>query len=80
MATLLSRSTWAKISVFHKKWPFLSFKTYLYRIFWLELEISASELTPVPNFSSIGQKIWELEFRPGLGYQKRLDDIILTSW
>ena len=44
---------------------FFSFKTYLYRIFWLEFEISASELTPVPNFSSIGQKIRELEFWPG---------------
>ena len=35
---------------------FFSFKTYLYRMFRLEFEISASELTPVPNFSSIGQK------------------------
>ena len=41
-----------------------SFKTYLYRIFWLEFEISASELTSVPNFSLIGQKIRELEFWP----------------
>ena len=29
--------------------------------FWLEFEISASELIPVPNFSSIGEKIRELE-------------------
>ena len=33
--------------------------------FWLEFEINASELTPVPNFSSIWQKIRELEFWPG---------------
>ena len=65
MATLLSRSVWAKISVFRKKMAFFSFKTYLYWIFWLEYEISASELTPVPNFSPIGQKIRELEFWPG---------------
>ena len=36
---------------------FFSLKTYLYRIFWLEFEISASELTSVPNFSFIGQEI-----------------------
>ena len=41
-----------------------SFKTYLYWIFWLEFEISTSELTRVPNFSSIGQKIKKLEFWP----------------
>ena len=44
---------------------FFSFKTYLYRIFWPEFEIRASELTHVPNFSSIGQKIRELEFWSG---------------
>ena len=43
---------------------FFSFKTYSYRIFWLELEISASELTHVPNVSSIGKKIREPEFWP----------------
>ena len=43
---------------------FFSFKTYLYRTFWLEFEISDSELTPVSNFSFIGQKIRELEFWP----------------
>ena len=36
---------------------FFSFKMYLYRIFWLEFEISTSEFTPVPNFSSTGQGI-----------------------
>ena len=35
---------------------FFSFKTYLNRIFLLEFTISVSALTPVPNFSSIGQK------------------------
>ena len=39
---------------FSYKIAFLPFKTYLYQIFWLEFEISASELTPVPNFSSTG--------------------------
>ena len=49
---------------FSKNMAFFSFQTQLYRTFWLEFEISASELTPVPNFSSIGQKIRELEFWP----------------
>ena len=40
---------------FSEKMAFFSFKTYLYRSFWLEFEISASELTNVPNFSAIGQ-------------------------
>ena len=62
METLLSRSAWAKISVFRKKWPFSPSKRIYIGFFWLEFEISASELTPVPNISSIGQKIRELEF------------------
>ena len=56
MATLLSRSAWAKISVFRKKWPFSPSKLIYIEFFWLEFEISASALIPVPNFSSIGQK------------------------
>ena len=44
------------------KIAFFFFKMYLYRLFWLKFEISASELTPVPNFTSIGQKIRKLEF------------------
>ena len=32
--------------------------------FSLKFEISASKLVPVPNFSQIGQKIREVEFRP----------------
>ena len=66
MATLLSRSAWEKFSVFRKNGIF-SLQTYLYRIFWLEFEISASELTPVPNFSSNGQKIKEVSFFTGRG-------------
>ena len=62
MATLLSRSAWAKISVFRRKWHFSPSKRIYIGFFWLEFEISASELTPVPNFSSIGQKIRELDF------------------
>ena len=62
MATLLSRSTWAKISVARKKWPSSPSKRIYIGFFWLEFEISASELTTVPNFSSIGQKIRELDF------------------
>ena len=62
MATLLSRSAWAKISVFRKNGLFLLQNVFILDFFWLEFEISASELTPVPNFSSIGQKIRELEF------------------
>ena len=46
---------------FFVKMAFFSFYS-IYIVFWLEFEISASELTPVPNFSSIGQKIRELEF------------------
>ena len=65
LARILSRSSSAKISVFRKDMAFFSFKMYLYRIFWLEFELSASELTPVPNFSSIGQKVRKLEFWPG---------------
>ena len=65
MATRLSRSAWAKFSVFRKNGPFLLQNEYIYRIFLLEFEISASQLTPVPNFSFIGQKIRELEFWPG---------------
>ena len=57
METLLSRSAWAKISFFHKKWHFFLLQNVFISIFWLEFEISASELTPVPNFSSIGRKI-----------------------
>ena len=30
-----------------------------------KFEVSASKLVPVPNFSQIGQKIREVEFRPG---------------
>ena len=33
-----------KFQFFAKKWPFFSFKTYLYRIFWLEFEIRAQNL------------------------------------
>ena len=62
MATVLSRSAWAKNSVFRTKWPFSPSKRIYIEFFWLEFEISVSELTPVPNFSSIGQKIRELEF------------------
>ena len=62
MATLLSRSSWAKISVLREKWPFSPSKRIHIGFFWLEFETSASELTLVPNFSSIGQKIRELEF------------------
>ena len=61
MAILLSRSAWEKISVFRKKWHF-SPSERIYIGFFLEFEISATELTPVPNFSSIGQKIREVEF------------------
>ena len=63
MATLLSRSTWAKISVFHKNnGIFLLQNVFISDFFLLEFEISASELIPEPNFNSIGQKIRELEF------------------
>ena len=62
MATLLSRSAWAKISVFRKKMAFSPSKCIYIGFVWLGFEISASEFTPVPNFSSIGQKIRELEF------------------
>ena len=62
MTTLLSRSALAKISVFRKKWHFSPSKHIYIGCFGLEFQISASELTPVPNFSSIGQKIRELEF------------------
>ena len=50
------------LQFFSYKIAFLSFKTYLYQIFWLEFEISASELTPVPNFSSTGynKRTWML--------------------
>ena len=60
MATLLSRSAWAKISVFCKEWPFSPSERIYIGFFCLEFEISAPELTPVPNLSSIGQKIREL--------------------
>ena len=33
--------------------------------FLVQFEISASKLTPMPNFSLTGQKIRELEFWPG---------------
>ena len=62
MATLLSTSAWAKISIFREKWPFSPSKRILYQIFWLEFEIRASKLTLMPNFSSNRQKIGELEF------------------
>ena len=65
MTTLLSRSALAKFSVFRKKWHFSPSKRIYIGFFWLEFEISASELTTVPNFSSIGQKMKELEFWHG---------------
>ena len=51
-----------KFQFFVKKWPFSPSRRIYIEFFLLEFEISASELTPVPNFSSIGQKIRELEF------------------
>ena len=57
MGTLLSRSTWTKISVFHKEVAFFSFETYLYRIFLARIRNQRLRIDPVPNFSSIAQKI-----------------------
>ena len=53
MATLLSGSAWAKISVFRKE----NGNFILQNVF-------ISELSHVPNFDSIGQKIRKLEFWP----------------
>ena len=68
---------------FFVKMAFFSFKTFLYRIFWLEFEISASELTFVPNFSSIGQKIREIEFWPGkipkMAWRRHTYLLLMTS-
>ena len=61
MATLLSRSAWAKFQFFVKNGLLLLQNVFI-SDFWLEFEIRASELTPVPNFNSTGQKIRELEF------------------
>ena len=59
METLLSRSAWAKFPVFRQK-AFFSLKRYSYLLFLkFKFEISASKLTPVPNFSQIGQNIRE---------------------
>ena len=76
MVTVLSRNASARMSVFYfkKNGPFLLQNVFI-SDFWLEFEISASKLTPVPNFSSIEQNIRELEFRPG-----KLDDVIVTFW
>ena len=63
MASLCQGALWQKFAVFRKLWHFSPSK-HLYRIFWLEFEISTSKLTPVPNFTSIAQKIRELEFWP----------------
>ena len=49
MATLSSRRAWAKISVFRKKWHFSFSKRIYIGFFWLEFEISASELINVPT-------------------------------
>ena len=56
MATLLSKSALVKISVFHKNGLFL-LQNVIISDFLLEFEISATELTPAPNFTSIGQNI-----------------------
>ena len=61
MAILLSMSTWEKISVFGKKNSIFLLQNVFISDFWLEFEISASELIPVPSFCSIGQNINELE-------------------
>ena len=71
MATLLSRSAWAKFQFFVNNGIFLLQNVFI-SDFWLEFEISSSELTPVANFSSIGQKIRELDI-------EQLDDVILSS-
>ena len=54
-----------KFQFFIKKGLFLLQNVFI-SDFWLEFEISVSELNPVPNFSSTGQKIRELEFWPGM--------------
>ena len=53
-----------KFQFFVKNGPFLLQKVFI-SDFWLEFKISASELTPVPNFNSVLQKIKELECWPG---------------
>ena len=54
-----------KFQFFVKNSIFLLQNVFITDFFWLEFEISASELTPVPNFSSIEQKIRELHLWPG---------------
>ena len=44
-----------------QKFQFSPSKGIYIGFFWPEFEVSASELTPVPNFSSIRQKIRELD-------------------
>ena len=50
MATLSSRSAWAKFSVFRNQLHFSPSKR-IYIGFWLHFEISASELTLLQNFN-----------------------------
>ena len=61
MATLCKEALGQKFQFFVKNGIFLLQNVFI-SDFWLEFEISASKLTPVTNFSSIGQKIRELEF------------------
>ena len=52
-----------KLSGFCEKWSVFHSKG-IDIVFSLKFEIWASKLVPVPNFSQIGQKIREVEFRP----------------
>ena len=62
MAMLLLKKTWSKFSDFQKKWHFSS-SNRIYSILWFKFKISALKLVHVQNFSQIGQKIKDLEFR-----------------
>ena len=50
MAKLLSRSAWAKSSVFRKRTAFFSFKTYLYRIFLARIRNQRLTIDPCAKF------------------------------
>ena len=60
VATLLSKSAWAKISVFRREWHFSPSKCIYIGLLGSNSK-SAPQLTPVPNFSSIEQKVQKLE-------------------
>ena len=76
MATHLSRSAWAKFSVFRKKIAFFSLKTYSYRIFKFNFEKQRLRIDPCTHF----QPDWAKDKGARISIRKDTENCLMTSY